>query len=96
MSDEQNFRVVSQLEGLLRRKRQITKYGYNLNLLKRTNMDRKPADSNGRSYLQPFRRAETKKVRISRNNRTFLVPGTRGTITGGPSLISFYIIFLRK
>ena len=51
-SDEQNFREVSKLEGLLKRERQITKCGYNLNLLERTNMARKPVDSNGRSYLQ--------------------------------------------
>ena len=43
---------MSKLKGLLKRERQITKCGYNLNLLERTNMARKPVDSNGRSYLQ--------------------------------------------
>ena len=78
MSDEQNFRVVSNLEVLLGRERQITKYGYNLNILKRTNMDKKPADSNGRLYLQ------TKKARRWRNYRTF--QSTRYQVPGTPSV----------
>ena len=57
-----SVRLVSKLEGLLKREHQITKYGYNLNILKRTNMDRQPADSNGRSHLQsPSGRLKPKK-----------------------------------
>ena len=76
---------MSKLEGLLKSERQINKYGYNLNILKRTNMDRQPADSNGRSHLQsPSGRLKPKKREDgARSYRTFqyvllyyhLVPG---------------------